>query len=117
MVLLHAWQRDERGGLRRGTFDHRAIPAGWYDAPDKVPAVEVPAWAEQTFSARVPDPTAISPERAAAPVPTPAPDEALGPAPDPAPDPAAMPVPAAEAPARAPRRAPARRRAGRARKR
>jgi hypothetical protein len=43
MVLLHAWQRDERGHLRRRTFDEGEIPAGWYDAPDKVPEPAVPA--------------------------------------------------------------------------
>ena len=91
MVLLHAWQRDERGGLRRRTFDHAAIPAGWYDAPDKVPPPTVPDWAEQTFSARVPEP-AVEP----APVP---------------------PLPVPPPPVRAAKRPAVRRRTGRARKR
>ena len=52
MVLLHAWQRDERGGLRRRTFDHAAIPAGWYDAPDKVPPLTVPEKQEGQASFR-----------------------------------------------------------------
>jgi hypothetical protein len=69
MALLHAWQRDERGGLRRRTFDHAAIPPGWYDAPDKVPPLTVPDWAEQTFSARVPEPAAALPEPGPAPAP------------------------------------------------
>ena len=37
MALLNVWQRNELGGLRAATVDHDAIPAGWYDAPDKVP--------------------------------------------------------------------------------
>ena len=49
-VLLHAWQPDPQGGLRRAIFDSDAIPAGWYDAPDKVPGVRAAEAAAPTVA-------------------------------------------------------------------
>ncbi len=35
--LLPLYQLDERGQIRWRMFDKDQWPAGWYDAPDKVP--------------------------------------------------------------------------------